>query len=72
MTSKSIKSNFDDRQVVSKPKSGVRVIRLKLSTKAKESLSSKSPGIRSSNRDVVNRAKDDDSEVEEGHALAAC
>lgn len=71
MTSRTVPSNFDDREVVSKPKSGVRVIRLKLSDKAKESLASKSPGIRSSSKDGGHKKKDEE-ESEDHGSLVAC
>lgn len=44
------KSNFDSHNVVSPPKSGVRVIRLRLSAVGREKLSSKSSGIPASKR----------------------
>lgn len=69
MTNKTSDSNFERRVVISKPKSGVRVIELELSTKGKKSLSSKSPGIRSSLNSDKDKKKAD---IDDHPALSPC
>ena len=63
------KSNFERHEVVSPKKSGVKVIRITLSAKAKERLTSKSSGIKSSHKGDEKRSPAGE-EIDEGHAFA--
>lgn len=68
MTDRNTQSNFESRQVVSRKKSAVRVIKLTLSANAKEKLSSKSPGIRTG----AKPQKDVEERTDESDANFAC
>lgn len=63
-SAKKERSNFESHKVVSPPKSGVRVIRLRLSVGGREKLSSKSSGIPTSKK------TDKSPEFEDKHSCA--
>lgn len=66
---KNDKSNFERHEVVSPKKSGVKVIRITLSANARERLSSKSSGIKSSQK-PDEKSSSPSEDAKEGHACA--